>query len=163
MPLLGWVPYYNLPDDQKPRFVKNTSERFESRFVTVTIFESPSIMLDGMAGSRLGTWVAHGEGRLHLPDPTMLDEIDSQDLALIRYVDNSGQITETYPFNPNGSPRGVAALCTPNGRHLAMMPHPERTIQLWHWPWLPTEWYTLKASPWLKMFQNAYDWCKQIP
>jgi phosphoribosylformylglycinamidine synthase len=67
-----------------------------------------------------------------------------------------------YPYNPNGSPNGFTALCSEDGRHLAMMPHPERCFQKWQWPWMPEEWKdTLAASPWLHMFQNARSWCEE--
>jgi phosphoribosylformylglycinamidine synthase len=70
-------------------------------------------------------------------------------------------VTEAYPFNPNGSPEGVAALCSPDGRHLAIMPHPERTFLTWQWGWMPTQWRReLAASPWLRIFQNAREWCE---
>lgn len=81
-------------------------------------------------------------------------------MATITYVDDDGLPTEKYPFNPNGSPGGLTGLCSPDGRHLAMMPHPERTFLAWQAHWLPQEMKkTLTVSPWLKMFQNAYDWC----
>jgi len=158
--LMGWL--LDLPDEKKPRFIRNSSERFESRFVTVEILPSPSIFLKGMEGSRLGIWVAHAEGRLHVPDQEIFERINNGRLAPIRFIDPFGEVTQTYPFNPNGSPEGITALCSPDGRHLAMMPHPERLAnQLWQWPWLPDEWKGLKASPWLQLFQNAYQWCKE--
>jgi phosphoribosylformylglycinamidine synthase len=159
--LMGWL--LDLPDEKKPRFIRNSSERFESRFVTVEILPSPSIFLKGMEGSRLGIWVAHAEGRLHVPDQKIFERINNGRLAPIRFIDPFGEVTQTYPFNPNGSPEGITALCSPDGRHLAMMPHPERLAnQLWQWPWLPDEWKSLKASPWLQLFQNAYRWCRQV-
>ena len=154
MALLG-IPGFDLPDALKPRFVKNDSERFESRFSTVRIDKSPAVMLQGMEGSVFGVWVAHGEGRLRVPDPATLDWIVAGGLAPVRYVDPSGEPTTTYPYNPNGSPLGIAALCSPDGRHLAIMPHPERSFQLRQWPWVPPDW-TCKTSPWMRMFQNAY-------
>jgi phosphoribosylformylglycinamidine synthase len=157
MALLGWAPDRVIPDELRPRFIRNRSGRFECRFVTVEITPSPSIFLRGMTGSRLGVWIAHSEGRLHLPagagsvDPSLMP---------LRFADPHGQPTEIYPFNPNGSPGGVTAMTSADGRHLAMMPHPERLAnQLWQWPWLPREWHRLTASPWLRIFQNAYDWC----
>ncbi len=147
------------PTSCGPRFIRNRSGRFECRLATVEVTPSPSIFLRGMAGSRLGVWVAHGEGRLHLPDGT--GSVDPS-LVPLRFADPDGKPTERYPFNPNGSPGGVTALTSPDGRHLAMMPHPERMAnQLWQWPWLPRGWRDLPASPWLRMFQNAYDWCGQ--
>jgi len=162
MALLGWAPFAQLPDDEKPRFVQNASGRFESRLATVEIGPSPAIMLAGMEGSRLGVWVAHGEGRLHVPTPEVLRDIRAGNLAPLRFVEPDGGPTTAYPFNPNGSPEGITALCSPDGRHLAMMPHPERMANaLWQWPWLPTEWQGFEASPWLRMFQNARAWCER--
>jgi phosphoribosylformylglycinamidine synthase len=154
MALLG-IPGFALPDPLKPRFIRNTSGRFESRFTTVRIEKSPSLFLQGMEGSVLGVWVAHGEGRLHVPDPVNLDWIVENRLAPIRYVDPSGGATTTYPYNPNGSPLGIAALSSPDGRHLAIMPHPERCFQLRQWPWVPADW-SCDSSPWLRLFRNAY-------
>jgi phosphoribosylformylglycinamidine synthase len=163
MALLGWVPWHGIEDTIQPRFIHNMSGRFESRFSTVKILESPSIMLSGMEDSSLGIWVAHGEGRSYFPDTSILEKIEKGNLAPIRYVDDSNKITLKYPFNPNGSANGIAGLCSPDGRHLALMPHPERTFLKWQWPWMPEEWrMSLKASPWLKMFQNAREWSSNI-
>jgi phosphoribosylformylglycinamidine synthase len=160
--LLGWVPWRGLDQTRQPRFIRNRSGRFESRFATVAVHESPAVMLRGMAGSTLGIWTAHGEGRAFFPEAELIDRVEAEGLAPIRYADDAGQVTETYPHNPNGSPRGIAALCSPDGRHLVMMPHPERTTNLWNWGWIPPEWRRdLEVSPWLKMFQNAREWCDQ--
>ncbi len=159
--LLGWVPWRGLADTDQPRFVGNASGRFESRFATVRILPSPAVLLDGMADSVLGIWLQHGEGRAHFPNPAVLDRIEAEHLAPVRYVDDAGSPTEAYPFNPNGSPRGIAALTTPDGRHLAIMPHPERTFLTWQWGWMPEGWSReLAASPWLRLFQNAHRWCE---
>jgi phosphoribosylformylglycinamidine synthase len=116
-----------------------------------------------MAGSTLGIWSAHGEGRAFFPDPEVLDRVEAENLAPFRFTDDSGEITEAYPHNPNGSPRGIAGLCSADGRHLAMMPHPERTATLWQWGWMPRDWrFNLAASPWLQMFQNAREWCENV-
>ncbi|MCD5411710.1 MAG: phosphoribosylformylglycinamidine synthase [Thermodesulfovibrionales bacterium] len=158
--LLGWLPWREIPDKARPVFTHNRSGRFESRFATVKILEGPAIMLKGMEESIVGVWIAHGEGHLHFPDKKILHEVIKKDLAPIRYVDDSSKFTEEYPFNPNGSPLGIAALCTPDGRHLAMMPHPERTFLKWQWAWMPEDIKEgIKASPWLRMFQNARQWC----
>jgi len=159
--LLGWVPWRGLEGTAQPRFIRNASGRFESRFATVRIVPSPAVMLRGMEGSTLGVWSAHGEGRAFFPDRGVQEQVEREALAPIRFADDQGTITETYPHNPNGSPRGIAGLCSRNGRHLAMMPHPERTFLTWHWGWMPREWRRdLEASPWLKMFQNAREWCE---
>ena len=161
MALLGWVPWRGIADELQPRFIHNQSGRFESRFSTVKILKSPSIMLQGMEQSVLGIWVAHGEGMAYFPDKKMFKECE-HGLAPIRYVDDASTITESYPFNPNGSPTGIAGLCTPDGRHLAMMPHPERAVLTWQWGWMPDDLKrSLDASPWLRMFQNAREWCEK--
>jgi phosphoribosylformylglycinamidine synthase len=162
--LLGWVPWLGIPDHQQPRFIQNLSGRFESRWVTVKILESPAIMFKGMTSSILGIWVAHGEGRLHFPDPALMDEVILKKLVPVVFVDDEGmadgKISKSYPFNPNGSPFGITGLCTPDGRHLAMMPHPERSFLKWQWPWMPNDLNKrLEASPWIQMFQNAREWC----
>lgn len=160
MAFLGWIPWQGIANNLQPRFIHNISGRFESRFSTVKILPSPSIMLKGMEGSVLGIWVAHGEGRTYFPDKTILQKTEAQHLAPVRYIDDSNEITTRYPFNPNGSVAGIAALCSADGRHLAIMPHPERTFLKWQWPWMPEDWRKeLKVSPWLKMFQSARQWC----
>ncbi len=161
MALLGRVPWSGLPDEKQPRFIRNTSGRFESRFVTVKILPSPAIMLRGMEGSTLGAWVAHGEGRCFFPGDSrdLFARVVRENLAPLRFVDDTGCCALKYPFNPNGSIAGITALCSPDGRHLAIMPHPERTFRLWQWPWLPESFKELEASPWLQLFQNAYKWC----
>jgi phosphoribosylformylglycinamidine synthase len=159
--LLGWVPGTGLDDVQQPRFVRNSSGRLESRWVTLRIGESPAILLRGMAGSRLGAWVNHGEGRLHARSQDVLDDIAERRLAPALYVDDAGEVTQQYPFNPNGSARGIAGLCSPDGRHLAMMPHPERAFLPWQCPWLPPELASLPVSPWMRLFQNAREWCDE--
>jgi phosphoribosylformylglycinamidine synthase len=162
--LLGWVPWLGIADAKQPRFVQNVSGRFESRWVSVKILESPAIMFKGMVGSTLGIWVAHGEGKLRFPDVALMDEVRTKKLVPIVFVDDEGRmdgkVSESYPFNPNGSPFGIAGLCTKDGRHLAIMPHPERAFLKWQWPWMPASLFNgLKASPWIQMFQNAREWC----
>ncbi len=154
------MPWHGLSDEDQVRFIQNRSGRFESRFSTVTIQESPAIMFEGMRGARLGIWVAHGEGRAFFPNPGVLERVGTLNLAPLRYVDDAGGVTEAYPFNPNGSPKGIAGLCSEDGRHLAMMPHPERVFLNWQWGWMPDSLKQgLEASPWLTMFQNARAWC----
>ncbi|UCE47809.1 MAG: phosphoribosylformylglycinamidine synthase subunit PurQ, partial [Phycisphaerales bacterium] len=166
MTLLGWVPWEGIDVEKQPRFVKNESGIFESRLVTVKIYESPSIFLKQMEGSVLGIWVAHAEGRCLWPDEEILEDLaasGSHELTPIRYVDDDGNATEKYPFNPNGSGSGITAICSRDGRHLALMPHPERLFQAWQWPYWPPSWSGLRASPWLKLFQNARVWCEENP
>jgi phosphoribosylformylglycinamidine synthase len=165
--LLGWVPWLGIADARQPRFVQNVSGRFESRWVTVKILESPAIMFKEMIGSTLGIWVAHGEGKLRFPDVALMDEVRAKKLVPVVFVDDEGkmdgQISQSYPFNPNGSPFGIAGLCTQDGRHLAMMPHPERAFLKWQWPWMPASLCNgLEASPWIQMFQNAREWCQAV-
>jgi phosphoribosylformylglycinamidine synthase len=161
MALLGWVPFPGLEASIQPRFIHNASGRFESRFSTLQIQDSPSVMLKNMAGSSLGVWVAHGEGRAFFPQAELLDRVQKENLVPVSFVDDNNALTEAYPFNPNGSPGGIAGLCSPDGRHLAMMPHPERAFLKWQWGWMPSDWRRdLEASPWLQMFQNAYHWCQ---
>jgi len=162
MALLGWVPTDSksdgdkLPSGSQPRFVHNVSGRFESRFSQVRIEASPAVHLKGMQGSSLGVWVAHGEGQAYFPDAAVEAAVEAGALAPIRYVDESGEATERYPFNPNGAPRGIAALCSPDGRHLAMMPHPERAFLGWQLPYLGGTGVTAAGpGPWLRLFQNC--------
>eukprot|EP00727_Mastigamoeba_balamuthi_P013757 m51a1_g9003 Trifunctional purine biosynthetic protein adenosine-3, fusion with phosphoribosylformylglycinamidine synthase, putative (2349) ;mRNA; f:109653-117447 len=158
--LLGWVAD-NSP--LRPRMAWNKSGRFESRFSNVRIIKSPAIMFEGMSGTELGVWVSHGEGRfeMQLSGPEgQADYPELEDIAPVRYIDDDGNVTTRYPFSPNGSPAGVAALCSRDGRHLAIMPHPERTTLKYQWPYKPTAWLKdePEVSPWMQMFQNAYRW-----
>ena len=117
-------------------------------------------MLKGMDGASLGIWCAHGEGRVRFPDPGVRDRVLDAGLAPLRYADDEGAPTEEYPMNPNGSEDGIAALVSEDGRHLAMMPHPERCFLTWQLPdSTPAERVANRAAPWLKMFQNAREWC----
>jgi phosphoribosylformylglycinamidine synthase len=189
MALLGWVPATaggeegvkgngggaasasttasQLPDARQPRFVHNASGRFESRWTQVAIAsDTPAVMLKGMGGASIGVWCAHGEGQALFPDEQVKERVLSSGLAPIRYVDAStGKPTENYPANPNGSPDGVAALCSADGRHLAMMPHPERCFLAWQLPWSPPELGLdpYGPGPWLKLFQNAREWAEKTP
>ncbi|CAL1270868.1 unnamed protein product [Larinioides sclopetarius] len=164
MALLGWVG--STSDDEGNiipgvTLVHNKSERFESRFVTVKIEESPSIMLKDMENSTLGVWVAHGEGQFQFKSTDIFDHVMTNKLAPLLYIDDNSKPTTEYPFNPNGSVGGIASVCSEDGRHIAMMPHPERCVLPWQWAWMPEDWKSTMttASPWLKMFINAYDWC----
>jgi phosphoribosylformylglycinamidine synthase len=160
--LLGWVPWQGIEPAEQPRFVRNVSGRFESRWSTVKVLESRSLMLQGMENLTFGIHVAHGEGRLQFPDKAIHEKVVEQGLAALAYVDDDGMVTELYPFNPNGSPGGLTGICSDDGRHLAMMPHPERTFLKWQAHWLPEEMKReLATSPWLRMFQNAYSWCRK--
>ncbi len=157
--LLGWVPWQGIEPERQPRFVHNRSGRFESRWVTAKVLESRAMMLQGMSGLTFGIHVDHGEGFLRFPDQAIHQQVLSDQLATVVFVDDDGNPTEAYPMNPNGSPGGLAGLCSPDGRHLAMMPHPERAFLPWQCHYLPEEMKKLAVSPWLRMFQNAYEWC----
>ena len=135
-----------------PRFTTNQSERFEARLSLVEVLESPSLFLQGMAGSRLPIAVAHGEGFAnfrHRGDP-------AQAIAAMRFVDNAGVATEQYPFNPNGSPGGLTAVTTADGRFTAMMPHPERVFRNVQMSWTSGD--ISAASPWSMLWRNARKW-----
>ena len=133
-----------------------------ARWVNVTICDqTPAVLLKGMGGSTIGVWAAHGEGQALFPDEGVKKHVLANHLAPIRYTDPAGKQTEAYPFNPNGSPLGIAALCSEDGRHLAMMPHPERAFLTWQLPYYPP-WLGLDPkgpAPWIKLFQNAREWC----
>jgi len=162
MALLGWIPKLSgLGEMEQPRFIENTSGRFESRFLTVSVKNSPAVMLQGMEGSSLGVWVAHHEGHCHFPSKEIHNWVLENNLAPLCFVDEDNNPTEVYPFNPNGSPGGITALCSEDGRHLAMMPHPERAFQTWQLPYMPEDWNSLEVGPWLRMFQNARLFCEQ--
>lgn len=159
--LLGLVPWQDIEAESQPRFVQNLSGRFESRWSTVKVGKSPALMLKGMEGLVFGIHVDHGEGYLSFPDSGVRERVLAENLAPICYVDDEGQATESYPYNPNGSPGGLAGLCSPDGRHLAMMPHPERVFLPWQAHYLPREMRDLEVSPWMQMFRNAYEWCQR--
>jgi phosphoribosylformylglycinamidine synthase len=137
-----------------PEFLKNKSEQFEARVATVQIKESPSILLKGMAGSIIPVPTAHGEGLASFESRQQMEK--AQNLVAAQYVDNYGKVTETYPANPNGSPDGITALTTPDGRATIIMPHPERSFMTRQLSWAPPEWGP--DSPWFKLFQNARAW-----
>ncbi|MCI1779278.1 MAG: phosphoribosylformylglycinamidine synthase [Bacteroidales bacterium] len=142
-----------------PKMLHNDSHKFESAFLGVEIEKSPAVMLKGMEGSKLGIWVAHGEGKFSFGE-------EKGFATAVRFSYNA------YPANPNGSPEGIAGVCSPDGRHLAMMPHPERCIRPWNWAYYPQPekdgsiagsrpGCKNEVSPWLKMFVNARKWCEE--
>jgi len=136
-----------------PRFVRNQSERFEARFSLVEVAASPSLLLDGMAGSRMPIAVSHGEGFVEVRDEAHLATLEHKGLVALRFVDNFGKVTESYPANPNGSPNGVTAVTNESGRVTIMMPHPERVFRTVSNSWHPAEWG--EDSPWMRIFRNA--------
>jgi len=135
-----------------PKFTRNKSEQFEARFVMVEIADSPSIFFDGMAGTRAPIAISHGEG---FADFSQKGDIGKAIVAM-RYVDNNGRPTETYPLNPNGSPQGITSVTTPDGRFTVLMPHAERVFRTVLQSWHPDSWG--EDSPWMRMFRNARKW-----
>ena len=143
--------------DAWPLFLRNRSEQFEARVVTVELLPSPSIFFRGMEGSRLAIPVAHGEGRACFDETGSLDALQKATLVSGRYVDNRGEPAERYPLNPNGSPGGVTAFTSADGRATIMMPHPERVFRSLQLSYRPDGLFSGEAGPWLRMFQNAYS------
>jgi len=136
-----------------PRFVRNHSDRFEARFSLVEVTQSPSLLLQGMVGSQMPIAVSHGEGRVEVRDEAHLANLESKGLVALRYVDNFGKVTESYPANPNGSPNGITAVTSESGRVTIMMPHPERVFRTVANSWHPENWG--EDSPWMRIFRNA--------
>lgn len=138
------------PDhEQKPRMLHNDSHKFESCFVNVEVQPTGSVLFDSMAGSRLGIWVAHGEGKFRLPYEEERYRIP------LKYA------YDQYPGNPNGSDYAAAAIVSADGRHLAMMPHIERSLRPWNWAYYPEERAADEVSPWIEAFVNARKWIEQ--
>ena len=135
-----------------PKFTRNKSEQFEARLSLVEVLPSPSIFFTGMAGSRIPIAVAHGEG---FADFSQRGDAKSVHRAM-RFVDNTGKPTETYPHNPNGSPDGLTAVTTADGRFTVLMPHPERVFRNVLMSWTSGE--RSARSPWMRMFGNARGW-----
>ena len=132
--------------EQKPKMRHNDSHKFESAFVTLEIPENRSIMFGSLSGSKLGVWVAHGEGKFDFP----YEESAYHIVATYNY--------DAYPANPNGSPWAVAGICSADGRHLAMMPHPERAIFPWQCGYYPDNRKQDEITPWIEAFVNARKW-----
>jgi len=139
-----------------PRFVRNASEQFEARLSLVEVLPSRSLFLAGMTGSRLPIAVAHGEGRAEFAEAPGAGRALEGQAAVLRYVDHYGRPTEAYPFNPNGSPRGITGLTNADGRVTIMMPHPERVFRTVQNSWHPEAWG--EDGGWLRMFRNARAW-----
>ncbi len=135
-----------------PRFLRNRSEQFEARTSLLEVLESPSILLRGMAGSRIPVAVAHGEGRAEFD--SAVDQAAVR--VALRYIDGEGNAATQYPLNPNGSPDGITGLTSDDGRSTILMPHPERTPRSVNLSWAPSDWH--EDSPWLRMFRNARVW-----
>jgi len=135
--------------DRKHKMLHNDSHKFESAFVTLEIPKNHSVMFGSLSGSKLGVWVAHGEGKFEFP----YEEKDYHIVARYQY--------DGYPANPNGSPWAVAGICSKNGRHLSMMPHPERAMFPWQCGYYPSERKNDEITPWIEAFVNARIWIEQ--
>ena len=133
-----------------PSFERNTSEQFEARFTGVKINNSKSILFEGMQGSVMPIAIAHGEGKATFKSKLPINKISMQ------YVDHSGNSSQVYPHNPNGSENAAAAICDETGRITIMMPHPERVFRTVQNSWHPKDWK--ERSPWMRMFENAREW-----
>ena len=133
----------------RARLVHNDSHKFESAFLGLSIPKNESVMLGSLSGSKLGIWVAHGEGKFMLPEPEDRYNI----VAKYNYAQ--------YPGNPNGSNYNVAGICSKDGRHLAMMPHLERSIFPWQQAWYPTDRRKDEVTPWIEAFVNARRWVEE--
>jgi phosphoribosylformylglycinamidine synthase len=139
-----------------PRFVRNRSEQFEARLCLVEIQDSPSIFLTDMAGSLLPIAVSHGEGRAEFRDDEHRWSLEESGQVAMRFVDNRGRVAERYPANPNGSPGGIAALASADGRVTIAMPHPERVFRTVQHSWHPEGWG--EDGPWMRIWRNARVW-----
>jgi phosphoribosylformylglycinamidine synthase len=138
------------PEHEKiPKMLHNESHKFESAFLNIEIAKNDSVMLNSMAGMKLGVWIAHGEGKFSLPY--------AEDQYHIPYKYSY----DFYPGNPNGSDLNTASLCSKDGRHLAMMPHLERAFKPWHWPYYPADRKKDEVAPWIEAFVNAREWIKK--
>jgi phosphoribosylformylglycinamidine synthase len=136
-------------DEQKPKMLHNESHKFESIFLNMEIPKNHSVMFGSLAGTRLGVWVAHGEGKFNFP----FAEENYHIVGKYGY--------EGYPANPNGSDFNAAAICSHDGRHLAMMPHLERAIFPWQWPYYPADRAADSVTPWIEAFVNARLWIEE--
>ena len=137
-------------EKERPRMLHNDSHKFESEFITVQIPKNKSVMFGSLSGSKLGLWVAHGEGKFHLPEA-------KENYHVIAKYNHHG-----YPANPNGSDYDVAGLCSADGRHLCMMPHLERAIFPWQCAWYPTGRRQDDVTPWIEAFVNARKWVENV-
>ena len=128
------------------KMLHNDSHKFESEFICLSIPQNNSVMFGSLSGSKLGLWVAHGEGKFHLP------EAESEYNVIAKY-NYAG-----YPANPNGSDYNVAGICSADGRHLCMMPHLERAFFPWQNAWYPANRRNDEVTPWIEAFVNARRW-----
>ena len=136
----------NPEHDLRSKMLHNNSHKFESKFLSITIPQNNSVMFGPLSGSKLGIWVAHGEGKFYLPE------------NIEKYNVVAQYAFDAYPANPNGSPMGIAGIASADGRHLAMMPHLERAIFPWQCGFYPSERNTDEVTPWISAFINARKW-----
>ncbi|MDF3069856.1 MAG: purL [Polyangiaceae bacterium] len=136
-----------------PRFVRNRSEQFEARLSLVRVEKSRSVLLAGMEGSLLPIAVAHGEGRAEFADEAARDAFEQSGRVAVRFADSHGEVASRYPENPNGSPAGIAAITSDDGRATLIMPHPERVFRAVQYSWRPRTWQ--EDAPWMRLFRNA--------
>ncbi|MDH3640160.1 MAG: phosphoribosylformylglycinamidine synthase, partial [Gammaproteobacteria bacterium] len=139
-----------------PRFIRNRSEQFEARVVMIEVLSSPSVLFSSMTGACLPVVVAHGEGRAEFGSPEQFDGLCADSKAVLRFIDNRGQPTDQYPYNPNGSPGGITGVTNTDGRVTIMMPHPERIFRSITNSWRPPGWGDTGA--WMRLFRNARAW-----
>lgn len=165
MSLIGWVGHSEATNKQvidvpDIAVLQNKSGRFECRWSSIRVEDCKAIMLSKLKNSVLGCWIAHGEGRFSFRDNAVLNELKTNRCVAVSYADDNGVATEAYPMNPNGSIGGIAGLCSLDGRHLALMPHPERSSAMFQWPYVPAKFkIDSPDSPWQIMFNTAYEWC----
>jgi len=136
--------------EKKHKMTHNDSHKFESNFVSLEIPRNNSIMFGSLAGSKLGAWVAHGEGKFYFP-------YDEKRYHIVARYNHEG-----YPANPNGSPWATAAVCSHDGRHLAIMPHPERALFPWQCAYYPADHAKDEVTPWIEAFVNARKWIERF-
>jgi phosphoribosylformylglycinamidine synthase len=139
-----------IEESLKPQMLHNDSGKFESNFVSVKVLSGNSVMLQGLENTRLGIWIAHGEGKF---------SFGSEDKTM--YNIPMVYAHSTYPANPNGSMFDAAAVCSADGRHLAMMPHLERSLMYWQWAYHPNGKTVERFSPWFNAFVNAKEWLER--
>lgn len=136
-----------------PRFVRNLSEQYEGRLVQAEVLPSASVLLKDMAGSKMPIVVSHGEGRAEFASDRQQGALLGQGADVLRYIDPQGQPALNYPFNPNGSPMGLAGVTSADGRVTIMMPHPERVFRSVQNSWAPEDW--AENGAWMQLFYNA--------
>ncbi len=139
-----------------PNFMPNHSEQFECRLSMVQVEASPSILFEGMEGSRLLVSIAHREGRAEFLNEEIQKKVIQQGLVTLRFVDSRGRKTKVYPANPNGSPLGITGLTSEDGRVTILMPNPERAFRTVQYSWRPKDWG--EEGPWLRIFRNGRVW-----